>query len=85
MSVEGLVGFAQEALLLAVRVSLPVLSAAWVISFVVSAVQGATQIADSALGYLPRVLVVTAVLIAAGPWMGGQIASFAARAFTLAP
>jgi flagellar biosynthesis protein FliQ len=43
--------------------------------------QAATQIQDHTLGHLPRLLVVVAVLVAAGPWIGSQIAEFAVRAF----
>jgi type III secretory pathway component EscS len=36
---------------------------------------------DHTIGHLPRLLVVVAVLAATGPWIGGQIAEFAVRAF----
>ena len=40
------------------------------VSLVVSAVQAATQISDSTVSHLPRLAVVTALLVATGPWMG---------------
>jgi type III secretion HrpO family protein len=72
---------AQQALLLSVAVALPVVGAAALIGLVVSVLQAATQIQDHTLGHLPRLLVVVAVLVATGPWIGSQIAEFAVRAF----
>jgi flagellar biosynthetic protein FliQ len=82
MPVGDLIGLAQEALLLAVAVSVPVLGAAALVSFLVSVLQTATQITDSTLGHLPRLLVVAAGLVAVGPWMGSRIVEFAVRAFS---
>ncbi len=76
-----LTSLAQQALLLSVAVALPVVGAAALIGLVVSALQAATQIQDYTLGHLPRLLVVVAVLVATGPWIGTQIAEFALRAF----
>ncbi|MFO0570985.1 MAG: type III secretion system export apparatus subunit SctS [Polyangiaceae bacterium] len=78
-NVTVLVGNAQEALLLAVAVSLPVVGAAAIIGLAVAVMQAATQVQDATLAHLPRLVVVAVVLAIAGPWMGAQIASFAAR------
>ena len=79
--VSNLVGNAQEALLLAVAVSLPVVGAAALIGLLVAVFQAATQVQDATIAHLPRFVVVAVVLALAGPWMGAQIASFAARVF----
>ncbi len=76
-----LTSLGQQALLLSVAVALPVVGAAALIGLVVSVLQAATQIQDHTLGHLPRLLVVVAVLVATGPWIGSQIAEFALRAF----
>lgn len=80
-NVAQLVGNAQEALLLAVAVSLPVVGAAAVIGLAVAVMQAATQVQDVTLAHLPRLVVVAVVLAVVGPWMGAQIAAFAARVF----
>ncbi|MCA9629899.1 MAG: flagellar biosynthetic protein FliQ [Myxococcales bacterium] len=73
---------AQEALLLSIAVSLPVIGAAALAGLFVAIFQAATQVQDITLAHLPRLLVVAVVLALAGPWMGHQIAAFAARAFS---
>lgn len=76
-----LTALSQQALLLSVAVALPVVGAAALVGLLVSVVQAATQVQDHTIGHLPRMLVVAAVLVATGPWIGGQIAEFAVRAF----
>jgi len=84
MPLDDLVGLAQEALVLSVSVSLPVVAALAAMSFVTSLLQAATQLSDSTLSHLPRLLVGAVVLAAAAPWMGAQIVAFASRAFAIA-
>jgi len=80
-SLGELTTLGQQALLLSIAVALPIVAAAALIGLLVSVLQAATQIQDHTLGHLPRLLVVVGVLVAAGPWMGAQIAEFAVRAF----
>ena len=78
-SVAHLVGLAQEALILSVAVSLPVVAAAALVGLVVALLQTATGIGDVSVGHLPRLLAVAAVLAVGGSWMGGEVAAFATR------
>jgi type III secretion HrpO family protein len=81
-SVEGLTQLAQEALVLSVLVSLPVVGLAAVVGLLVAVFQAATQVQDITLSHLPRLVVVAIGLALLGPWMGAQIAVFASRALT---
>ena len=78
----ALTTLSQQALLLSVAVVLPVVGAAALVGLLVSVVQAATQVQDHTIGHLPRLLAVVAVLAVTGPWIGGQIAEFAVRAFS---
>ena len=78
---SALAALAQEALLLAVAVSLPVVAIAALVGLLVAVLQAATQVQDATLGHLPRLLVVAVVLALMAPWMGSEIAAFALRAF----
>jgi type III secretion HrpO family protein len=80
-SVAELTALAQEALLLSLVVSLPVVAIAGLVGLVVAIFQAATQVQDFTLAHLPRLVVATLALVVTGPWIGGQIASFAARVF----
>ncbi len=66
----------REGLLLVVLVSAPPLLASLVVGFVIGVVQAATQIQDQTLSFVPKLLVVTLVLIALGPVLGAQLLRF---------
>jgi flagellar biosynthetic protein FliQ len=75
---------ARNALLLALALSLPVVAVAALVGFVVATLQAATQIQDSTVSHLPRLLAVVAALAVLGPWMGREIGAFAEQMFVLA-
>jgi type III secretion HrpO family protein len=79
-----LVHHAQQALLLVVAVSLPVLAVAAIIGLVTAALQAATQIQDPTLAHLPRLVAVVAAIALLGPWMGHEVAVFAEQVFATA-
>jgi type III secretion HrpO family protein len=81
-NVAQLTATAQEALLLSVAVSLPVVGIAALAGLLVAVFQAATQVQDFTLAHLPRLVVVAIALAILGPWMGSQIAAFAARVFS---
>jgi type III secretion HrpO family protein len=82
MPAATLVRHAQEALLLVLAVSLPVLVVSAVVGMMVAALQAASQIQDATLAHLPRLLAVVLALAVMGPWMGHEVAVFAEHVFT---
>ncbi|MDQ2644362.1 MAG: type III secretion system export apparatus subunit SctS [Myxococcota bacterium] len=82
-SLETLSRLGQEALILSLLVSLPVVGLAALIGLFVAVLQAATQIQDITLSHLPRLVVVALALAVLGPWMGAQIATFASSVFGL--
>jgi type III secretion HrpO family protein len=81
MELAELISLAQEALVLSLLVSLPVLAVAAVVGLSSAIFQAATQVQDAALGHFPKFIAVSITLALAGPWMGRQILAFAVRAF----
>lgn len=81
MPLDDLVSLAQQGLLLALVVSLPVLGVAALIGLISAIFQAATQVHDAALGHFPKFVAVTIALALLGPWMGRQLLAFALRAF----
>jgi flagellar biosynthesis protein FliQ len=75
---------AQQALWVALAVSLPVLVVAAVVSLVAAAFQAASQIQDPTLSHLPRLLAIAAAIALAGPWMGHEVATFATQMLSAA-
>jgi type III secretion HrpO family protein len=81
MPLGELIALAQQALLLSLLVSLPVLVVAAAVGLLSAIFQAATQVQDAALGHLPKFVAVTVALALVGPWMGRQVLGFAVRAF----
>jgi type III secretion HrpO family protein len=81
MELAELISLAQQALVLSLLVSLPVLAVAAVVGLLSAIFQAATQVQDAALGHFPKFVAVSVALALAGPWMGRQILAFAVRAF----
>jgi flagellar biosynthesis protein FliQ len=79
-SLEALTALGQEALVLSIAISLPVVGVAALVGLCVAVLQAATQIQDVTIAHLPRLLAVAIALALLGPWMGAQISAFAARA-----
>ena len=59
----------QEALLVAMKISAPILIASIAIGLVVAIFQAATQIHEQTLTFVPKVLVIALMLIVMGSWM----------------
>ena len=74
--------YAHEALVLMAALSLPVLVVAAVVGMFVAAFQAASQIQDPTLAHLPRLLAVIVAVTLLGPWMGHEVATFAAQMFS---
>lgn len=81
MRLAELIGLAQQALLLSLLVSLPVLVVAAAVGLLSALFQAATQVQDAALGHFPKFVAVAVALALVGPWMGRQVLGFAVRAF----
>lgn len=69
MNSQMVLSIGQEALLMLLMVSAPVLAAALIVGLVVSLFQAVTQIHEATLAFVPKLVAVVAVFAIAGPWM----------------
>lgn len=69
MTPETVYMVGQEAMLVAIKLSAPILLPALLVGLLVAMFQAATQINESTLTFIPKVLVTGAILMLAGPWM----------------
>ena len=80
---DAIAELGRDALLLAVKLSLPVAGAAAVSGALTALVQNVSQVHDPSVSHLPRLIAVTAVLITMGPWMGTEIVTFARQIWAI--
>ncbi len=76
MNQDQVVKLAMDALMLALKVGMPLLLAGLVVGLVISVFQAVTQIQEMTLSFIPKLLAVALVLVIAGPWMLDQIVSY---------
>ncbi|ROR34940.1 flagellar biosynthesis protein FliQ [Inmirania thermothiophila] len=76
MGPDEVIDIGQRALEVMVLLAAPMLLAALLVGVVVGMLQAATQINELTLSFVPKLIVVALVLMAAGPWMLGLIVDF---------
>ncbi|MDR1354440.1 MAG: flagellar biosynthetic protein FliQ [Oscillospiraceae bacterium] len=70
-----------EAILVAFKLSLPILLSSMVLGLVISMLQAATQIQEQTLTFIPKVILLGVMLIVLGPWMTRLSTEFIAEVF----
>ena len=85
MNPQGIITLGQQGLHAMMVVGAPLLLAALITGLIVSIFQAATQINEATLSFLPKLLVVIATLVAAGPWMIQFLVDYMQRLFASIP
>jgi flagellar biosynthetic protein FliQ len=85
MDQDVVVSLAGEALALSTKIALPLLLAGLIVGLIVSVFQSVTQIQEQTLTFIPKIAATFAVLIVAGPWMLGQLVSYASELWLSIP
>ncbi|NMR20556.1 flagellar biosynthesis protein FliQ [Cellulomonas fimi] len=74
-----------DALILAAKLSAPILVTALVVGFAVSLLQSITQVQEVTLSFVPKAIAVSVALLVAGHWMISETVSFTQELFTRIP
>ncbi len=85
MNAQTVLTLGQEALLMLLMVSAPVLGTALVVGLLVSLFQAVTQIHEATLAFVPKLLAVIAVFAVAGPWMLTMLVEYIRRMLEAIP
>ena len=85
MSPEFVVGFARQAIELALTVALPMLGIGLIVGIVVSVLQSATQIQEMTLTFVPKIISIFLALLFAFPWIMDKMISFTREVFINLP
>jgi flagellar biosynthetic protein FliQ len=75
----------QQSLWVLITISAPMLLSVLAVGLVVSIFQAATQINESTLSFVPKVLAAVAVLAIAGPWMLTSLTEYLQRMIQMIP
>lgn len=74
-----------KAILLTLMLCGPMLIIGMVVGLVVSVFQAATQIHESTMTFVPKIVAVIVVVVVGGPWMLTQITTFTTNLLTNIP
>lgn len=85
MNAQLVLTMGQEALLMLLMVSAPVLGIALVVGLLVSLFQAVTQIHEATLAFVPKLIAVIAVFAIAGPWMLTLLVEYLKRTIEAIP
>ena len=82
---DQLVGYAQAALWLTLKLSLLPIVVATVIGLVVSLLQALTQIQEQTLGFTVKLVAIAVTLLLMARWLGGELMLFTQELFVRFP
>lgn len=85
MTPEIVMTLGQQALIVMVKLAAPLLVAALATGFIIGMLQAATQMSEMTLSFVPKLLVMVAVLFVAGHWMLNLITSYTRELVTGIP
>ncbi|EXI68110.1 MAG: Flagellar biosynthetic protein FliQ [Candidatus Accumulibacter adjunctus] len=85
MTPETVMEIGRQAVEMTLLLAAPLLLAALLIGLVVSIFQAATQINEQTLSFIPKLVGVFLVLLAAGPWMLQLMVDYVRRLFESIP
>jgi flagellar biosynthetic protein FliQ len=85
MTQDTVVNLATQAMSLALKVAGPLLLVGLVIGLLVSIFQAVTQIQEQSLTFIPKIVGVAALIVILGPWMLGQLISYAQNLYLSIP
>ena len=85
MTPDVVMGVGQRALEVMLLLAMPLLLVALVVGLLVGVFQAATQINEMTLSFIPKLLVMFAVAVLAGPWMLQLLVDYTRRLFESIP
>ena len=85
MTEDIVLNLGREAIWTTVALASPLLIASLVVGLVVSIFQAVTQINESTLTFIPKMLAIVVVMVVLAPWMTQMITSYTTELFTSLP
>lgn len=79
MDADTVVTVGRQAMEVTMLLAAPILLASLAVGLIIAMFQAATQINEMTLSFVPKLMVVAVVTMAAGPWMLRQITGFTRR------
>ena len=85
MTEQFAIDVARNAFMVALQIGGPLLAGSLIVGMLVSVFQAVTQINESTLSFVPKVLVVAGGLAFLGPWMATTLITYMVNTFNTLP
>lgn len=85
MDQSVVIDVAQEAIKVVLMISAPILGLGLLVGLLVSIIQATTQIQESTLSFIPKVITIAMTLLIFGPWMMNLMYEFTVNLFENIP
>ena len=85
MSDAQITDLAVQTMIVAAKVSAPILLTALLVGFAISLFQAATQIQEQTLSFVPKLIAVAIALVVTGNWVLSELVSFTHQLFDALP
>jgi flagellar biosynthesis protein FliQ len=85
MNQDTVINLATQAMMLALKIAGPVLLLGLIVGLLVSIFQAVTSIQEQSLSFIPKIVGVAVLIVVLGPWMLGQIVSYAQNLYLSIP
>lgn len=85
MDASAVLDIGMQGLIVAAKLSAPVLLSALVVGFIISLLQSITQIQEVTLSFVPKAVASAIALLVCGHWMISEIVSFTTGLFEKIP
>ncbi len=76
MEANSAIDISREALILAMKISLPILLSALAVGLIISLIQALTQIQDQTITFVPKLITIFVVLFLLMPYIGSLMLGF---------
>jgi flagellar biosynthetic protein FliQ len=81
MDTQNVIDLGFDALMVTLKIAAPVLLTIMLTGVVVSVLQAATQVSEQTLSFIPKILMMTVVLVISGPWILRTMMHFTSELF----
>jgi flagellar biosynthetic protein FliQ len=85
MNQDTVINLATQAMVLSLKIAGPILLLGLIIGLLVSIFQAVTSIQEQSLSFIPKIVGVAVLIVVLGPWMLGQLVSYAENLYLSIP
>ena len=85
MNQDTVINLATQAMVLSLKIAGLILLLGLIVGLLVSIFQAVTSIQEQALSFIPKIVGVAVLIVVLGPWMLGQLVSYAENLYLSIP